>query len=189
MKTRESGMPEENVWDEFFDAGKILDELEVDVSIEKLADLGCGYGTFALPAGRKIKGTVYALDVEEGAVKDLEKKIKKKNIRNVTVMKKDFVADGTGFGEGEVNYVMLFNILHAEESENILREAYRILKENGKTGIIHWRYDDCTPRGPSMAIRPRPEDLKRLLIKTGFEIIKFNINLPPYHYGILAIKK
>jgi len=39
-----------------------------------------------------------------------------------------------------------------------------------------------------MTIRPKPEELKSMLIKSGFSIIKYNVNLPPYHYGILAQK-
>ena len=83
---------------------------------------------------------------------------------------------------------MLFNILHAEETDDILREAYRILKKNGKVGVIHWNYDPSTPRGPSLSIRPKPEELRYRLIKAGLTILQFNINLPPYHYGILAQK-
>jgi ubiquinone/menaquinone biosynthesis C-methylase UbiE len=53
-----------------------------------------------------------------------------------------------------VDYAMLFNILHAEQPERLLREARRILAPHGLLGIIHWNYDPSTPRGPSMEIRP-----------------------------------
>ena len=85
-------------------------------------------------------------------------------------------------------FIMLFNILHAEKSADILKETYRILRNKGRLGIIHWKYDSTTPRGPSMSIRPKPEELKNMLVNSGFSILKYNINLPPYHYGILAQK-
>jgi len=88
-----------------------------------------------------------------------------------------------------VDYVMLFNILHAENPVNLLREAWRILAPGGHTGIIHWNYDPETPRGPPMAIRPRPENCLLWIKEAGFVIEKKHINLPPYHYGILARKK
>lgn len=188
MKARESGMPEEKMWEQFFDANKIFNELEINNEIEKLVDLGFGYGTFTIPASKKIKGKVYAYDIEEVLIQNLKSKLKKNNINNVTIVKKDFISEGTKFQNEEVDFVMLFNILHAERSTDILGEAYRILKKNGKIGIIHWKYDSNTPRGPSMKIRPKPEDLKDILIKCGFNILKHNINLPPYHYGILAQK-
>jgi hypothetical protein len=53
---------------------------------------------------------------------------------------------------------------------------------------IMWNYDLNTPRGPSMSIRPKPGELKSMLIKSGFTILQYNISLLPYHYVILAKK-
>jgi len=76
----------------------------------------------------------------------------------------DFIADGSGCADASVDYVMLFNILHDERPKRILREAYRILTPGGRVGIIHWKYDSSTPRGPPMEIRPKPEKIyKRAL--------------------------
>ncbi|MGA8263644.1 MAG: hypothetical protein WB779_04300 [Ignavibacteriaceae bacterium] len=83
---------------------------------------------------------------------------------------------------------MLFNIIHAAETDDILKETYRILDKNGKVGIIHRNYDSSTQRGPSMSIRPKPEELRDRLIKAGFAVLKYNVDLPPYHYEILAQK-
>jgi hypothetical protein len=52
MKARESGMPGEKIWEQFFDVEKILSELEVNNKIEKLVDFGFGYGTFTIPGSR-----------------------------------------------------------------------------------------------------------------------------------------
>lgn len=188
MKARESGMPEEEMWKNFFDVDKIFNELEINSEIEKLVDLGFGYGTFTIPAGRKIKGTVYAYDIEDNLTRELELKLNADNINNVIAFNKDFISEGTGLHDESVDYVMIFNLLHAEKSADILQETFRILKRNGKAGVIHWNYDPATPRGPGMSIRPKPEDLKHMLINAGFTILKYNINLPPYHYGILAQK-
>lgn len=45
MKTRESGMPDEMMWDTFFDPEVILDSLGIKNVAGNIADLGCGYGT------------------------------------------------------------------------------------------------------------------------------------------------
>lgn len=188
MKARESGMPDEKIWEQFFDVEKILNELKVDNKIEKLVDFGFGYGTFTIPASKKIKGIVYAYDIENALTKELESKLEINNIHNIVCLNKDFISEGTELKNEEVDYVMLFNILHAEKSADILKESCRILKKNGKIGVIHWNFDSSTPRGPSMSIRPKPEELKSMLIKNGFTVLQYNINLPPYHYGILAKK-
>jgi len=186
LKARESGMPEEKMWEQFFDVEKILDELEINNGIQRLVDFGFGYGTFTIPASKKIKGMIYAYDIEDALNKELESKLKINNITNVIPFTRDFISSGTDLQNEEVDYVMLFNILHADESIDILKETFRILKKKGRVGVIHWNYDPGTPRGPSMSVRPKPEELKNMLTNAGFSIIKHNINLPPYHYGILA---
>src|SRR5208282_1998215 len=50
---------------------------------------------------------------------------------------------------------------------------------------MHWNHDPATPRGPSMTIRPRPEQCRAWAIEAGFEPIGAEqIELPPYHYGM-----
>jgi ubiquinone/menaquinone biosynthesis C-methylase UbiE len=82
---------------------------------------------------------------------------------------------------------MLFNILHAEKPEELLKEAYRILKPEGKLGIIHWNYDPETPRGPPMTIRPKPEQCVKWATKVGFKF-EHRHDLKPYHYGLVFSK-
>jgi predicted methyltransferase len=104
----------------------------------------------------------------------------------VRVYLRDFVAEGTGLPPASVDYAMLFNILHAEQPERLLHESYRVLAPGGLMGIIHWNYDPTTPRGPSMDIRPRPEQCRGWAIKEGFRLLAPGgiVNLPPYHYGL-----
>ena len=70
----------------------------------------------------------------------------------------------------------------------LINEAKRILKESGRLEIIHWNYDSTTPRGPSMDIRPKPEDCIKWAESAGVRgAIRFD--LKPYHYGIVLTKK
>ena len=102
-------------------------------------------------------------------------------------MLRDVMAEGSGLQNESVDYVMLFNILHAEEPEKLLKEAYRILRSNGKLGIIHWNYGK-TPRGPPMEMRAKPKQCIKWAKNVGFNNpIKYD--LKPYHYGIVLIKR
>jgi hypothetical protein len=84
---------------------------------------------------------------------------------------------------------MLFNILHAKESPAMLAEALRVLAPGSLLGIIHWNYDTTTPRGPSMEIRPRPEECQAAAVAAGFRILPSGIiDLPRYHYGMVLTK-
>jgi hypothetical protein len=52
----------------------------------------------------------------------------------------------------------------------------------GTLGIMHWNYDPSTPRGPSMDIRPRPEQCRKWAEQIGFQAARL-VDLPPHHYG------
>lgn len=186
MKARESGMPEEAIWCEFFDVDAILRVLKLSPTCRDIAEFGCGYGTFTIPAARIVRGTIHAFDIEPDMVAVTQTKAKTQGLRNVQVLLKDLVAQGTGLSAASVDYAMLFNILHAEAPDRLLRECYRILSPGGLLGIIHWSYDPSTPRGPSMAIRPRPEQCRDWAATEGFRLLPPGvISLPPYHYGMV----
>jgi ubiquinone/menaquinone biosynthesis C-methylase UbiE len=186
MRFRESGMPDQELWDQFFDLKTILDDLEIRDLRGNIVDVGCGYGTFTIPAARKNNGIIYGLDIDGEMIQTVQKTAAQVGLRNVVAIQRDFIAEGTGLPDNSCEYVMLFNILHVEEPLKILSESKRILMPGGKAGVIHWNYDSTTPRGPSMEIRPHPEQCQQWIKTAGFELIKPFIDFPPYHYGILG---
>jgi len=64
MKVRDSGMPNEEMWNNFFDSDLILKELLINSQVEHLVEIGCGYSTFTLPAAKLLRGKLYAFDIE-----------------------------------------------------------------------------------------------------------------------------
>jgi SAM-dependent methyltransferase len=186
MKTRESGMPEEGMWVTFFTPEQVLRKLGLPESGD-VVDFGCGYGTFTIPAARITRGIVHALDIEPEMVASTRAKAETMALDNVRTELRDFVADGTGLWERSVAYAMLFNILHAESPALLLREAWRVLSPDGKLGMMHWNYDPATPRGPSMEIRPRPEECRKWAEQIGFHFVE-RVDLPPYHWGMVMVR-
>lgn len=181
-------MPEEQIWQGFFDPEHILNSLGVNNLAGNIVEFGCGYGTFTVQAARRTKGIIYAIDIDEAMIQNTQKKANENGIKNISVIRRDFVNEGTGLPNNSCEFAMVFNILHAEKPIKILLEAKRNLQTGGKVGIIHWNYDPTTPRGPSMNIRPRPEQCQSWLIESGFIIEGEIITLPPYHYGMVGKK-
>lgn len=68
MKGRESGMPGEDLWEEFFDAAGIVAWLGCAARPGVVVEFGCGYGTFSLPAARELDGTFHAMDIDPAMV-------------------------------------------------------------------------------------------------------------------------
>jgi SAM-dependent methyltransferase len=188
MKIRDSGMPEEDTWASFFDPELTLRQLGFVFEREDVVDFGCGYGTFSVAAAQLTTGTVYALDIDPQMVAATGAKAQRHDLGNVRPIERDFVSLGTGLPTGSVAYAMLFNVLHAEDATGLLREAFRVLRDQGIVAIMHWVYDATTPRGPALSIRPRPEQCLAWASEVGFVPDASVIALPPYHYGVLARK-
>lgn len=188
MKIRESEMPEEKYWESFFNTQLILSQLQFDDTINDAVEFGSGYGTFTIPAAKIVKRNLFALDIDSVMIDRLIQRTVEASLTNIKVIKRDFSNEGTGLRENSVDYVMLFNILHAENPHILLNEAYSILKPGGKVEVIHWIHSSITPRGPSLDIRPTPLQCVDWLLETNFKIINKEISLPPYHYGIVGSK-
>jgi ubiquinone/menaquinone biosynthesis C-methylase UbiE len=185
MKGRESGMPDEDAWESFFDPDKILAKLRLDPSYQLVVEFGCGYGTFTIPAARRCAGIVHAFDFEPGMVERTRNRAKTEGIANVRADLRDLIAEGTRLKSQSADYVMLFNILHVEQPLTLLAETWRVLRPGGLLGIMHWNYDPSTPRGPSMDIRPKPEQCRQWAVEAGFQAASDTIDLPLYHYGLI----
>jgi SAM-dependent methyltransferase len=189
MKTRESGMPEQGQWESFFDPSAVLDRLRLHSGVGNVVEFGCGYGTFTLEAALRATGLVFAFDIDPEMVVTTANRVQQRGCRNVLASLRDFVDLGTGLPDGQMDYAMLFNILHAETPQALLGEAWRLLRPGGVLGVMHWNYDSSTPRGPSMAIRPRPDECRNWAIEVGFRLLPPGIlDLPPHHYG-MALEK
>jgi SAM-dependent methyltransferase len=191
MKYRESGMPSEQMWDTFFNPNEVLEKMGIDKESRILIDIGCGYGTFLLPMIELVSTKVIGIDIDEEMIKVCKNKIIGHNIAKIELIHGDISAEDTIKAleqyKGQIDYITLFNMLHCEEPTNLLKNVYDILNNNGRIGITHWKYEK-TPRGPSMKIRPKPKMIVDWAVKTGF-ILEKQIELPPYHYGLVFIKK
>ena len=192
MKGRESGMPQEETWDLFFDAPSVVGRLMQSAggSLGDVAEFGCGYGTFTIPAGRITEGVVTALDIDPDMVACVLQKARRLRLDNIQATLRDFIALGSGLADGSQSHAMIYNLLHLENPVGLLQEAARTLAVGGSISVIHWRSDIPTPRGPSLAIRPTPEQCSAWLTQAGFQTVRLVglEDICPYHFGLTAIR-
>ncbi len=189
MRLRESGMPEEEYWESLFNVESILDRLGIDGKTRDVAELGCGYGTFTLPVARRISGVIETFDIEQTMVDRTVQRAQEAGLSHMRAEVRDVLAEGFPGEPSTKDACLLFNILHGEEPERLLAHAARVVHPDGHVLVIHWRYDPATPRGPSMEIRPRPEQIIERAQRT--EMLRFVtpvLDLPPWHYGLRFIR-
>jgi SAM-dependent methyltransferase len=184
-KGRDSGMPPVEQWEAFFEPTGILDALGCSGVTGDAVEFGSGYGTFTIAAAPRVSGTIYALDIDPSMVSLTAARASAAGARNITVMERDFVTHGSGRPDESASFVMLFNILHIEDPVGLLREARRNLQVGGIAGVIHWRRDVATPRGPPMEIRPRPDECRAWALEAGLHWQSYP-ELPdsPWHWGL-----
>lgn len=190
MKGRESGMPAEADWASFFEAETAIETLLGPTVTGNVIEFGCGYGSFTVPTARRTKGIVTALDIEPEMVECVRRKAIAFNLPNIRAEVRDFVAHGSGVDDGSQAHAMIYNLLHLEHPVALLREALRTLQDGGVVSVMHWRSDIPTPRGPSLTIRPTPEQCRRWLRDAGFrniELVDLQ-NSCPFHFGLRATR-
>lgn len=186
MKGRESGMPDEAYWDTFFNPRCVLERLGCRGDCGDVVEFGCGYGTFTIPAAGLVTGRVFAIDIELEMVAETVRKAIGAGIGTVTGERRDFVTAGCGRPDESAGYALLFNILHIEDPVGLLREARRVLAPGGTAGIIHWRADVETPRGPSPDIRPTPEACRAWGEAAGLEFTRYEaLCCCSWHWGLV----
>lgn len=189
MKLRDSGMPDEAYWESLFDVPLVLDSLGISPRLQNVAEMGCGFGTFSIPVAQRISGTLFALDIDPEMVARTTARCQAAGLNNVVCRQRDVMIEGFGVPAGSIDAVLLFNILHCEQPLILLEHAARAVRAGGHVFVIHWRFDDRTPRGPDLAIRPKPEQIVQWASATSMlRVVGGPIDLPPWHFGLQLAK-
>jgi SAM-dependent methyltransferase len=184
MKLRDSGMPEELYWETLVRPAETLDGLGLTEVSGDAVEFGCGYGTFSLPLAQRVRGTLWTFDIDPAMVSRVRQRAVAEGLTNLVAELRDLFESGSGRPDRSAAVVTIFNLLHCEEPARLLAEASRILAPEGVLAVSHWVWDDATPRGPDLSIRPQPLELREWCESAGFVAESDQpIDLPPYHYG------
>jgi ubiquinone/menaquinone biosynthesis C-methylase UbiE len=116
--------------DTFFPPKKKLQEGGIKPGFQVL-DFGCGPGSFSETAAQMVgnSGKVYALDMHPMAIQSIEKRKRRKGLKNIEVISSDCV---TGLPDASIDVVLLFDVLHElEDKSSVLTEIFRVMKPGG----------------------------------------------------------
>ncbi len=156
----------------------------------KVADLGCGNGYFVFPASDFVgsKGKIYAVDILKTTLANINKKIEQENKNNIETVWSDLeIFKATNIETSSLDLALLVNTLHqVNERANVIREATRLLKKNGKLLVVEWK-EVHIPFGPPLKNRVGKKSLKQGAQRLGLHVEE-EFEAGDYHYGLIFIK-
>jgi len=173
----------------FLEPKKILNQIGISQDM-KVADLGCGSGYMAFEAARMVgpSGIVYAVDIQKSVLSNLRSNIAFYGLRNVKPIWADIEVPGsTEIEDDSLDLVLLvMNLYQAKEHNNILADAYKMLKPNGRILIVDWKRE-AIPIGPDVKFRISYDAARKMAQNVGFKYVG-DVETDPYHFGILFKK-
>lgn len=99
---------------------------------DTVLDIGPGMGYFTFPLSHMAgeKGNVVALDIQEGMLKRLEKKVIKNKVENIQTK----LYDGNKFGlEEKFNFILLFWMYHEVNNKQVfIKQIGSVMKDGAK---------------------------------------------------------
>ena len=115
----------------FFSLDKLLDQFEIEDG-QAVIDYGCGTGTYVGRASRLAgeEGKVFAVDIHELAIKEIDKKIRRENLNNVV----GILAKGnhTPLEDDTADIIYALDVFHmVSDPHAFLKELNRISKPDG----------------------------------------------------------
>ena len=162
-------------------------KLEKEINV---ADLGSGPGRFSIPIAKIVyPGKVYAIDIDKESLDYIEKVKKEKNIDNIVTVQAD-ITEKIPLEDKSIDFVLLANVFHglvkSKKEENTLREIKRILKDNGRIGLIEFK-KDILEFGPPPWIRISPEEAISIFKNNGFRLLEGPIYVNTHYILIFGL--
>ncbi|MEZ3164031.1 class I SAM-dependent methyltransferase [Halorubrum sp. RMP-47] len=191
---RNTGQPDWDWWGRVWPTpGETLRELGIEAG-DAVAEIGSGNGYFALPAARVADpGTVYAVDVEEALLAELDRLADAQGIANVATVEGD-ARDLAGLLPEPVDAALLLNAFHGiPDPEPFVSGVREALAPDGRLVVVNWRDRpraetriDDEPRGPPTDLRLTPAPTRRTVEHAPGDLtLAREVDLPPFHYGLV----
>jgi ubiquinone/menaquinone biosynthesis C-methylase UbiE len=109
----------------------------------RVLDYGCGSGRYTILSGKLVgvKGTVYALDINEKALHSLEKAVQSKGFKNITLIYYD-EGSKIPINDGSLDLVLLIDVIQeVNDWRRLFEDLLRLLKQEGVLAVFPMHVD------------------------------------------------
>lgn len=161
----------------FIDARDVISRLDLKGN-EVFMDVGCGDGHVSMIAHNMLDDNtkIYALDVYQPSIEDMEKDVKSQGITNIIPIQAD-VTRGTGLEDNAVDICLLINVFHhfvsLEKVDEAIDELKRIIKPGGRIAVMDYKKVD-TGYGPPLKFKSSPEEMECFFAKHDLKKVKMD---------------
>jgi len=163
---------------------KILEKFNLNTT-DVVADIGCGVGYFTVPIAQLVDNKVYAVDISQEMLDEVEVAKREQNLENIELINNQ--AQPNALENETIDFMLMSNLVHeVETKEEFLKSYLAKLKQGGRLAIIDFK-KVATDFGPPVTEKISKVDLYNLLEKLGLEV-KLVTDLNQEQYGILAKK-
>jgi len=158
----------------FIDAREVISRLNLKGN-EVFLDAGCGDGHTAFEAYdiMDVDAIIYALDIYEPSIQDLEADIEKKDITRIVPILGNIAGD-IPLQDNTLDMTLMINVFHGfvaqENVHEAIEELKRVTKTGGKIAIMDYKKQE-TKYGPPFFVRQSPEELEDLFKEHGLKMI------------------
>ncbi len=165
----------------FLDSDEILGELNLGGD-ETFMDLGCGDGYIAIKAINDYlhEGTVYAVDVYDLAIKELDAYKDENNVENLINIEADVTEGILDVDDGKIDVILMLNVFHGfadvETRDKVIDELSRLINDNGRIAIMEFKPIEWS-FGPPTEIKCSPVELEEIFSKHGLKKVHLNENM------------
>jgi len=188
---RNTGQPDWDWWGRIWPTpGDTLRRLGVTPG-DRVAEIGCGNGYFALPAARIASpASVYAVDLDDSLLAEMTSLASAQGIDNLVPVRGD-ARDLAALLPEPVDAALLANAFHGiDDRAAFVAGVAGALAAGGRFVVVNWHdrpREETTvggePRGPPTDLRVNPETTRRAVEGASDLRLVREVDLPPFHYG------
>jgi ubiquinone/menaquinone biosynthesis C-methylase UbiE len=132
---------------------------------DSLLDFGAGTGYFSIPAAKRIKGSVYALDIDAAMLEIINEKAMEAQLTNIVPVHGSM--ESLSLPDGSIDIIIASLVLHEiQPLAPLLQQMKHVLKKEGYFICL-----ELEPKGHSKkAPRITLEGMEREMTEAGFKV-------------------
>ena len=155
---------------------------------DTMADIGCGTGLFTFPAAAfsSQDAKIYAIDISQEMLDEVNSQAEKENLHNIVPVKSEEY--DLRLSDEAADFVLLCTVLHeVDDRPRLLSEAARICHKGGTVAVIEFN-ETKTEFGPPISHRLSRVNVEEMLKAAGLTVTQ-DIDISEAFYSVAAKKQ